>query len=189
MELAKTILEAVVAIANLAIALGVFVAWKQLAASRRQTRADHQRRMNEFTVNLILSWNEHTLEHRRALEARFPGLIDIQENGRIEQQITNAIAKEIYESKPETPNWELRFSIIRLLNFFEAVAISCEAGATEERLIEASFRGVLTRYNEALHEYISVATRARGGNPWKPFDDLVVSWKHVARRHPAPGVD
>lgn len=155
---------------------------------RRQSAsfiADHERSKKASAVDLILQWNQNTLIHRRSIETAFPGLLD-RSTSRGVVELTKQQATNIYNSDPKSPDWELRFNLIELLNFFEAVAVAFESGVADRKLIEDSFRGVLRNYYEALHNFIVVVKESRGLNPWEPYVTLIRRWEPELPELPPP---
>jgi hypothetical protein len=69
-----------------------------------------------------------------------------------------------------------------LLNHFESIASAYLNSVGDKRMIEQSFRGVLTRFYDILLNFIAEVERHRGYGPdygpWKPYTALVQDWKH-----------
>src|SRR4051794_29197415 len=71
----------------------------------RALRSNHDWNRRNHAAMLLAKWNDETSAHRKAIEKIKPGLIDLSRNNKIEE-ITKEDAKNIYESKPDTENWE-----------------------------------------------------------------------------------
>jgi hypothetical protein len=172
----------------IALFLQAKAAHQQITVTVRQTEADHKRRMQEFAVKLVLDWNQNTLIHRRALEKAIPGLIDNRTDRRV-AELTWEKASAIYHSSPQDGDqWELRFNIIQLFNFFEAVAVASETGVADREVIRRSFEGTLTKYAGALSQFVSVVSEARGYPPWAPVQVLLNRWKDLPPIPNPPGL-
>ena len=156
--------------------VSMFLAYRTLQRHHANFTADHDRSKKARAVDLILQWNENTLGHRRAIEAAFLGLLDKNKPGGV-VQLSRQEATKIYNSQPNTLDWELRFHLIELLNFFEAVAVAWESGVADRELIERSFRGVLRNYYDGLHNFIAVVNELRETDPWEPYVTLIRRWE------------
>ena len=86
-------------------------------------KANHDWNRRNYTAGLVAEWNDETSVHRRAIEKLRPGLIDLDTKGEV-TELTKKDASAIYTSKADTPEWELRFHFIELLNYFEVIAIT-----------------------------------------------------------------
>jgi hypothetical protein len=153
-------------------AIGVTVAYSAL-------RANHDWNRRSAAAELLEQWNVRTGPHRKAIERMRPGLLDVV-NGQL-TQLTIPEAEEVYKSQPEDPNWELRFHIIELLNYFEYIAAVYRGAVADARMVEASFKRPILRYHDVLLEnFIAVFKRERGmgqdEKPWGPFHDMVAEW-------------
>lgn len=187
MSLIKAIMEYSPLINNLGVIVGAtsaVLAYKSFNRAVINFRADHDRSRRAEVLKLMLSWNEKTLEHREAIDASFPGLLN-RRNGGSTQQITKEIAAKIYHAEQGDPEFRLRFHILELLNFFEAIAVASRNNIADRGMIETSFRGTLENYNDAFRDFVAYVKECRGYNPWEPFDDLIREWK-VPRPPRAP---
>jgi hypothetical protein len=134
---------------------------------------------------MTADWNLRTAVHRQAIEKIKPGLIDTA-HGKV-TEITNCYAHTIYSSKPGTPEWELRFHFIELLNYFEFVATAYENGVADKKMIEVGFKAVLVRWHKVLTNFIDTVAKSRGYRPeelWTPYQALVKRW--IAEDVPPP---
>jgi len=152
-------ITSLVALVSIPIALWVF-----------QDGHDWNRR--EYAANMIAEWNEQTGDHRKIIEKYKPGLIDIDSSGNI-VEITKAEAREIYKSKPNDPKWEVRFSIIELLNYMEFISMSYFHRTGDQLMIEESYAQFLVPLHDTLKNFIDVVKEERGYDPWKPYLDFV----------------
>jgi len=162
-----------------------FLAYRSLQRQQISFQADHDRSKRALGVNLILQWNASTLSHRRAIEKTFPGLIDRQDGKIVE--LTKQQAQEIYTAQPGSDHFELRFHLIELLNFFEAVAVAYQHGVADQVLIDQCFKGTLLNYHGALHNFMKAVEKSRGYNAWAPYENLINNWNaNDKTRRPAP---
>lgn len=160
-------------------AVGIFVAVWTLRANQ-----DWNRR--QYTALLVASWNDKTSSHRKAIETYRPGLIDLDSHG-IPTELTKSDASSIYLAKPGTPEWDLRFHFIELLNHLEAIATAYRNSVGDNQMIEESFRNPLIRIHHILANFLGVVAQQRGYEPWEPYSAVVAHWqtKPFKKRAPA----
>jgi len=159
----------------LATGCSAYLAYRSLNRQQKIVKADHDRSKRAFAVKLLLKWNNNTLVHRRAIEKAFPGLLDHKHGDYT--QLTKKHATEIYNAtNNESELFELRFHIIELLNFFEAVAMAYENSVADQEILETSFKGTLNNYYIALHDFLAIVEDCRQYQPWKPYITLVRRW-------------
>jgi hypothetical protein len=168
-------IDAVKDAAPIVTAIGVIVAVWTL-------RANHDWNRRLYTAQLVASWNEKISSHRKAIEKLRPGLIDLDSKG-VPGEITKADATVIYTARPDTPEWELRFHFIELLNHFEAISSAYRNGVGDQQMIEESFRSVLIRFQAILINFIELVELHRGYKPWKPYSAVVEYWKKKPFKH------
>jgi hypothetical protein len=163
--------------------LSAFLAYKVLKRNIVSFRADHDRSRKAEALKLILLWNENALKHRRAIEKRFNNLLDITNDFRTQAYLDKGEARKIYLSKPDEEDWELRFHLLELFNFFEAVSVAYLHGVADSELVEASFKSTLLHYNKALRPFVEFVEESRNYDPWKPFTELLGIWEPAPRRN------
>jgi hypothetical protein len=148
-------------------------------------RANHEWNRRNYTVGLITAWNEKTSSHRKVIERLRPGLIDLNTKGAV-TELTKGDAMAIYTSQIDTPEWELRFHFIELLNHFEAVAVAYRNRVGDSRMIDQSLRSALLRWHDILEHFMEVVSQHRGYEPWEPYTAVVAYWKRrpLKRRLP-----
>jgi len=136
----------------------------------------------EYALKICAEWNDKTMEHRKVIEARLPGLVKSQKRAR--GQLTRSRAAEIYNSKQGQEkcagDFELFFHIMALLNHFETIATAYRHEVADRTMIEESFRDALVWWHDNLQNFIAVCKENvtdTGFEPWKPFVDLVRQWK------------
>jgi hypothetical protein len=164
-----SILEVLKDFGPIVTAIGVFVAVWTL-------RANHEWNRRHYTALLVSGWNDKTSVHRRAIEKLRPGLIDLDTKGEI-TELTKKDASAIYTAKVDTPDWELRFHFVELLNHFEAIATAYRNRIGDPQMIDESFRSVLTRFHDILFHFTEVVKEHRGYEPWEPYFAVVAYWK------------
>lgn len=138
-------------------------------------RANHDWNRRNYTAGLIGQWNDETSTHRKAIEKLRAGLIDLDTRGAV-VEISEADARAIYSSKAETPDWELRFHFIELLNYFETITAAYRNRVGDPQMIEESLRNVLVRWRKILRHFIEVVEKERGYRAWEPFTTVVDFW-------------
>ena len=156
-------------IGPLLTACGLFVAIWTL-------RANHAWNRRNYTAGLVVHWNDRTSVHRKAIEKLRSGLVDLDTKGEV-TELTKRDATAIYSSKPDTPDWELRFHFIELLNHFEAIAVAYRNRVGDPQMIEESLRNVLVRWHDILLHFMDVVKAHRGYEPWEPYITVVAHWK------------
>jgi Domain of unknown function (DUF4760) len=148
-------------------------------------RANHEWNRRNLACQLVAGWNDKTSAHRRAIELIRPRLVDIDKKSQEIVEITKTDANLIYTSKTGTPDWELRFHFIELLNYFEVIALAYRSRVADQKIIEEALKNVLTRWYDLLINYMQVAKEHRGYEPWEPFANVVQYWKSP-RYQPRP---
>ena len=121
---------------------------------------------------MIAQWNDETSAHRKAIEKLRPGLIDLNKQGAV-VELTKADATAIYTSKIDTPEWELRFHFVELLNYFEVIAVGYRNRVGDGQMIEESLRHVLIRWRKILRNFMEVVQEHRGYEPGDVHDRVV----------------
>lgn len=161
-------------------AIAARLAWKALVANH-----DWNRRRS--AADLLGRWNEHTLQHRKVIEAWKPGIIDYTQDARARPIIAPLEASEVYRANPSQQLWNIRFAIIELLNFFEEIASSVQHHVADEQIIKGSISIPMKRYYEALLPYVRVVTHEESNsNPWTPLSQQLETWyPDIQRVHPS----
>jgi hypothetical protein len=179
-----TILDWLALIAPSITAVGVLVAVLTL-------RANHDWNRRQYAMQILADWNPQTSEHRKAIESAFPGLIDVDRNSNKVVELSRARAAEIYESKPGSPDWDLKFHFIELGNYFEFICSSYIHHVADHDMIEQAFRYMLIRWHGIMLTFIDTIEHHRGYRPWQPFSDLVEYWQrpHKIKLRPRAGLD
>jgi hypothetical protein len=160
--------------------LSAFLAYLALRRNIAVFAADHDRSRKAQVLQLLLLWNDNVLKHRRAIEERFPGLLDIKRDFAGKVYLTEDHAREIYLSKPGSPDWDLRFHLIELVNFLEAIAVAYLWGAADRRILDESFRPTIINYSNALRNFVHAVQTCRGHDPWAPYTRLLKTWEQPA---------
>ena len=165
--------------------VSAFLAFLTLRRYHRTFAADHDRKKRDLALALVLQWNQNTARHRRAIEKVFPGIVDKRNDG-TSSEFTRQRAEEIYKANPEEPDWELRFHIVELLNYFGAISVAAQQGIADLEIVRSCFKGTLTNYYKALDNFIDVVQESRGYNPWDSYQQMVRDWqpKLAVRRSP-----
>ncbi len=145
---------------------------------------NHDWNRRQYAVNMLADWNARTSIHRKAIESLRPRLVDVDKTSHEVVEITGDDATKIYGSLPtdsDTTKWELRFHFVELLNYFEFISVAYSYNVADQQIIEESFRNVLERWYDILHEFINVVAENRRyknpESPWQPYVDLIKSWK------------
>jgi hypothetical protein len=163
--------------------LSAFLSFRVLIRNVVSFRADHDRSRRAEALKLLLIWNDNVLTHRRAIEKQFHGILD--NDGGISDKVylTEEHATKIYLAKLENvDDWELRFHIIELINFLEAISVAYIWGIADRELIEFSFKPTILNYSKALQHFVAVVIACRGHDPWKPYTELLELWKPATAR-------
>jgi hypothetical protein len=162
--------------------IGIFVAALAAILIYLTLRANHDWNRRQFAIKMIENWNKATSEHRRAIEKSIPGLVDVDKKSHKVIELTMERATQIYLSKPgDNVDWELRFHMIELLNYFEFVATAYLNHVGDRKIIEESFKDTLINQETIYKNFVKVVGENRGYEPWKPYTDLVNRWKTVHR--------
>ncbi|MCG8373844.1 MAG: DUF4760 domain-containing protein [Balneolales bacterium] len=169
----NSIVENIETISLLIAGLGLILNFIRLKANH-----DWNRRVE--ASKMIAEWNSETSKHRKAIEDIEPGIIDININSDKAEikEITKTRAAEIYSSNDvKSPDRELRFHFIEILNYFEYVASAYDNKVADKKMIEESFMNTMIAWEELLHNFIVEYGKHRKSNSWKPFTDVVNIWK------------
>lgn len=175
----QTVVQILIALGAVAGVVAVYVAVRAL-------RANHDWNRRHFAVLIGQLWNDRTIAHRRAIEAAFPGIIDVDRQGDLRGELTREDARRIYTSEKGTREWELRFHIVELLNYFENISIAYLHNVSDRTATKDSFRSPFARWFEAVRNYIDTVHENRGYDPWKSYVQVVSEWAREERpqRHP-----
>ena len=157
-------------IAPLLTSLGLFLTFWAL-------RANHDWNRRNFAALMVAQWNDETSSHRKAIEQHRPGLVDIDRKSNAVTELTKQDSHSIYTATPDTPEWQLRFHFIELLNHHESIASPYRNAVGDRQIIEESFRQVLIKWRDILVNFIVVVNEHRGYEPWEPFTTVVEYWK------------
>jgi hypothetical protein len=158
-----------------ATSVGLFLAYRSLKANYNSLRANHDWNRRQYATQIIEKWSSQSLSHRKAIEKEHPGLYD-QKRPCDLKVIDSKFAKQIYECKPTDANWEIRFHILELLNFFEYVSVAYINKVADNKMIENSLKNVLLKWYRILYFFIEYVKYNRGYDPWKPYCDLMKVW-------------
>jgi hypothetical protein len=157
--------------------LSALIALFSFRRYRQAFEADHERRMRDFSVQLIFKWNETTLVHRKEIEKAFPRLLDVSQSHPID--LTKQDARDIYHATyaSDPAKFELRFHLFSLLNFLEAVAVAYEESVASKEIIKSTFEDALTRYYKSLENFRAVVKENRDDRDnWEPLTELMRNW-------------
>ena len=144
-------------------------------------KANHNWNRRRYTLGLLEDWNIQTAKHRKTIERLMPGLIDINNTTSQVVELSVQRATDIYLCTPDNEvnkgDWELRFSLIELFNYFEIISTAWYANIGDRDMIDDSFKDALLKYHGALKCYIEVVNKNVDYRPWKPYADLVAHWQ------------
>lgn len=157
-------------VAFVATATSAYMAYRAL-------RANHEWNRRQAALKIIEDWNDRTVTHRKAIETAIPGFVDIDQKKDVPLQIINPErAEKIYRSKPGTPDWDLRFHLIELGNYFEYIAFAYIHHVADRKILETAFLNTLSRWHQGMEHFILIVKKNRGYHPWQPFSDLIGHW-------------
>src|SRR5690348_16560007 len=89
-----------------------------------QLRAEYRWRRQQYAVNMVAEWNNHTAAHRKGIEQALPGLMDRQGPNK-DVDLTADMAEQLYFAKHTDKDlWVLKGHCIELLNYCEYIAVS-----------------------------------------------------------------
>ncbi len=171
----KDILQVIGNVGPFLTAVGLFLTFWALKASHRWKR-------RLYATNIVAEWNEKTSDHRKAIETIRPGLVDVDPSSKEVVQLTKVDAVSIYSSRSGTAEWELRFHLIELLNYFESISVAYRNRVGDAQIIEESVKAVFVRWHGILRDFIVVVEERRGYEPWEPFVSVVTSWERPLRK-------
>jgi hypothetical protein len=150
--------------------LSATIAWIAL-------KANHDWNRRNYALQLVGEWNAKTSMHRKAIENAFPGLIDKDNRSGTCTEITKQIAQEIYKSRPEEANWQVRFHLIELGNHLEFISTAYLHSVGDKEILEQAFRAPLIRWHDIMANFIAEVEVHRKYKPWEPWDRAVNHWK------------
>lgn len=144
--------------------IGVFIAWQQF-----------QRDQRLFAITEVVGkWNDNTSELKDTIEGLYPGLY----NGEVFKLLKMKEAIQLYEAteSDDAERYKVRQAVVELLNYFEYIALTCEYGVADERVVQGFAGGALKRWNKALGNFIQVYNKDRGSCVWEPYYKLMEKW-------------
>jgi len=143
-------------------------------------KANHDWNRRKAALELVSSWSSTTLEHRKAIEKALPGIFDSDNRSQEVVEISMKRATEIYLCTHEAvEDWELRFHIVELLNYFERLSLAYLHKVGDNKILDIAFKSPLIRWHKILNPYINIVLERRGYDAWSPFTDLVNHWTKV----------
>lgn len=163
------VLITVTLIGVIATAFGVWMAYRTL-------RANHEWNRRQYIIDIMREWGVKAIAHAKEIEKAFPTLLD-EDSSQEGNELTRKRAIEIYTCKPDHPDWELRYHIYEILNYFEIVATAYLDGVADDKIIEGTFRDQMIRYYDRMHNFIKIVEERRGHNPWPPYKYFVEKFK------------
>lgn len=151
----------------------ILLAYKSLKANHRTLETNQAWNRKHYALQMLVSWNQHTIEHRQAIEAWKPGLINAsRKRGKV--VFSDEEAAALYTSK-SAESASVRLHIVQLLNYLEYVAVAYEENIAEQSVIEDSFKDIMLAYYDALTPYLKHAEE-HGRQPWQLFVKTMLSW-------------
>lgn len=139
-------------------------------------RANHAWNRRKYALQLLHDWNENTIQHRRFIESSLPGLLDKNNKTKKIVELSKNDAYKIYSALPSSEEWELRFHIIQLFNYFELIATAYFTRVGDKTVIEDSFSLILTNYYDSLSNIIDIFQDNRNYIIWSHYSDAVHEW-------------
>lgn len=148
-------------------------------------RADHEWRRRQYTLDIISQWNANTIEHINAIEERFPNI-----RNELTSEVTAFDALEIYKARgTDAKNTGLRSHMIKLLNYFEYIALAYVNGIADKEIVDRSLKHSMMVWFGKLDNFVDAVEETDGKNPWEPLVALMQIWgmsdKIKFRRHTA----
>lgn len=148
-------------------------------------KANHDWNRRNCALQLGADWNKNTATHRKAIEDIFPSLFDKDSKATDTTEITKALARIIYTSKPpksdsatvNTPDyWKARFHLVELGNHMECISIAYLNKVADQKMIEHSFKAPMTKWHKIMINFITEIQEQRGYSPWEPWDTVISQW-------------
>ena len=134
----------------------------------------HQWNRKNCAIQLILEWDNRTQKHRQVFEKKFKETIDWNIGEAALVALSDDRAKEIYRSRPGNDDYELRFSLVSLCNYFEAIAFAYFHKACEQKIVREALETPLSRWRHLLsHFLIAIVPPDSKSHPWPWFIKLV----------------
>jgi hypothetical protein len=181
-------LQAAPAVGSLATALAVFLALLTL-------RNAHEWNRRHYTIEFMVSWNDHAREHLVALEREFPEFFSVPDfiknpglrhswclDGTKARQL---VKSETAEAGSNSQTYIVRDHLIALLNYFEDIAIAYEQHVVDRSAIEDSFAPVILDVCTYFQPFIDEIRKINRRDPWPPLSRVVELWLSEASRRRA----
>jgi len=170
----------VAAIGSFGTLIGIWFVYHTLVA-------DHDWRRREYSINLLIHWNDYTADHAKMIEEAFPHIRDVDHTTGEVNELTREQAKQIYTCGPDNKNyWDLRFHIVELLNHLEAIVTAYNNQVADRLIITKSIKEPLTTWLDILKNFLTVVEECEGYQPWLPFIETVSGWERPKQEKRKP---
>jgi len=141
-------------------------------------KASHDWARRRYAIDMLRDWNQNVYPHFRSIEHMFPHIRQFDHGEKKFMELTHNKAKEIWSCDPDKADlWNVKTSILELLNYFEFVTTAYSQKVADGEVIDHSFRNALVQWHDILDKFIKVAAEGLGFQPWQPFIDIVAEWK------------
>lgn len=160
--------------------IGVWIAVRSL-------RENHEWNRRQYAMNIIVNWNQNTVEHAKAIEEQFPGIRYLDRMSGAMNEITLSRAIQILGAKPESEDFNVRFHIISLLNYFEYVALSASTQVADRDIIINTLSGPIRKWISVLHNFNNAVSQCWGFQPWDGLLKTVEQWGDPEKIAPKTG--
>lgn len=154
-------------LANIVIAIGVFLAFMQLKHNKEELKSNHDWNRRQLALTEIIKHRKDVTESIKKLNS------SINYRERKNAYSLNEIHKHLCGNECFDGNMlsatenggEIKHNIFIILNYYEYLCIGIENGVFDETIIKDSIKGALLKANKLFGEYIShLRTERHTGN-------------------------
>jgi hypothetical protein len=173
-------------ISAIATPIGLLLTSAGLALSVKVMRNNHDWNRRQYAMNIVGSWSQETGDHSRAIEEYFPSIRGRSNEAGDLGEISKEVALKILRAEKGTPEFEIRFHIVSMMNYFEHVVAAYANCVADEKIITDHLRNPIDKWVHALGNFNEIAEQEWGYQPWEPLIQMVSFWnsKHVRIRPP-----
>jgi hypothetical protein len=141
-------------------------------------RLNRDWKRREYVMKLIEEWNARTIIHRQVVEKAIPTIWSGHHPNQAVVEFSEDFAKRVFFSKPsDQADWELKFHLNELLNYFELICSSWKYGIANKRIVKEMFQPVLVRWHwRILSRYICEIQREDHRDPWPIYSAVMNEW-------------
>lgn len=185
-----TIFKVLNTIFSALLLIGLVIAYKSLKDNRKliettqqQLSADHDQRRRLYTVQLYDTWREVFNPNTR-------NTYEMIRFHKITEQDLVLIARgEATSGFKGEQVYQLRGDIIRILNFFEQIAIAYRDGVADKDMITRYFKPPIVKSRQRLTYLVNEWVKNENGGGWPALDQVIQEdWKEVIdKKPPLPG--